>query len=438
MKFTSILGIALTLLTSSVVKSSPDCGEGVGTCPEGKCCSKYGYCGITSDHCENTLGCQTKYGSCYASTSSGKCGANYGRCPKPYQCCSKNGYCGEGNDYCGTGCQSAYGLCGNEEMVVEEMVEWVTEWVTETAFVYVEEIEDSRECGIDIGKSCPDNKCCSIFGYCGTSESYCSLSKGCQAKYGDCYEIVDTANIADEEKEGEGEGEEDTESPECGEGIGSCINAECCSKYGFCGTTKEYCDIDLGCQEEFGLCYSQSKEGQCGEDFGKCPKSDHCCSRDGYCGTGDEYCSMVLGCQSDYGFCINDIVEIVNDDEDEENDENDFYEEDSITTAPVIEPECGEGIGKCPDGQCCSKNGLCGTTVAFCNVGNGCQKEFGLCNSEDQTGKCGEGIGRCPVDEQCCSKEGYCGTTEHYCLPDNGCQELYGRCDSNVSNEFIE
>jgi len=41
------------------------------------------------------------------------------------------------------------------------------------------------ECGSGLGK-CSSGKCCSKWGYCGTKDEYCLLSKGCQAKYGKC------------------------------------------------------------------------------------------------------------------------------------------------------------------------------------------------------------------------------------------------------------
>ncbi|KAJ4990580.1 chitin deacetylase [Stagonosporopsis vannaccii] len=41
---------------------------------------------------------------------------------------------------------------------------------------------DDRECGEGIG-SCPQDKCCSISGYCGTTDNYC-YSPNCQWKYG--------------------------------------------------------------------------------------------------------------------------------------------------------------------------------------------------------------------------------------------------------------
>lgn len=40
----------------------------------------------------------------------------------------------------------------------------------------------------------------------------------------------------------------------CGEGFGSCKEGYCCSRWGWCGKSKYYCDKILGCQSEFGHC----------------------------------------------------------------------------------------------------------------------------------------------------------------------------------------
>jgi peptidoglycan/xylan/chitin deacetylase (PgdA/CDA1 family) len=49
-------------------------------------------------------------------------------------------------------------------------------------------------------------------------------------------------------------------------------------------------------------------------------------------------------------------------------------------TAPVeardSPPECGEGIGSCPAGKCCSRAGYCGTTDAYC-YSPGCKYQYG-------------------------------------------------------------
>ncbi|KAH5128754.1 hypothetical protein HBH70_210270 [Parastagonospora nodorum] len=41
--------------------SPKECGEGIGSCPAGKCCSQIGYCDTTDAHCYSP-GCQYKYG----------------------------------------------------------------------------------------------------------------------------------------------------------------------------------------------------------------------------------------------------------------------------------------------------------------------------------------------------------------------------------------
>ena len=84
---------------------------------------------------------------------------------------------------------------------------------------------------------------------------------------------------------------------------------------------------------------------------------------------------------------------------------------------------CGKNYGQCPDGQCCSKKGYCGTTSAFCSSNLGCQTKYGKCIE----GRCGAKWGSCP-NNQCCSKKGYCGTTSAFCSSSLGCQTTFGKC----------
>jgi len=86
---------------------------------------------------------------------------------------------------------------------------------------------------------------------------------------------------------------------------------------------------------------------------------------------------------------------------------------------------CGGEYGRCPAGQCCSKNGYCGTSSLFCAPSQGCQSAYGDC-------KCGGENGSCPAG-QCCSKNGYCGTTKAYCSADR-CQSKFGDC--KCGNDF--
>jgi hypothetical protein len=88
---------------------------------KGTCCSQYGWCGNTVDYCGT--GCQSGCSNAPSSTSppaystDGKCGASNGGLlcdpnSKVYtgSCCSQYGWCGNTVDHCGTGCQSG---CSN-------------------------------------------------------------------------------------------------------------------------------------------------------------------------------------------------------------------------------------------------------------------------------------------------------------------------------------
>eukprot|EP00833_Pecoramyces_ruminatium_P012783 jgi/Orpsp1_1/1186815/evm.model.d7180000053468.2 len=95
------------------------------------------------------------------------------------------------------------------------------------------------------------------------------------------------------------------------------------------------------------------------------------------------------------------------------------------TSIPTSTGKCGEGVAVCAEGLCCSKRGYCGLTESHCGIG--CQREFGNCNNMDpdvsNNGRCGPDYGntKCPND-QCCSKYGYCGSSDshcgRFCLPD--------------------
>ncbi|KAF2019070.1 carbohydrate esterase family 4 protein [Aaosphaeria arxii CBS 175.79] len=141
-------GSTPTTTTTRVPTSSPtgkvstdgSCGGTNGfTCKGssfGNCCSQYGWCGSTVDHCGT--GCNPSFGTCGSSsntpttttatrpptsTPTNKVISNDGTCggtgqmtckDSPFgNCCSQYGWCGSTTDHCGTGCQSAFGTCGS-------------------------------------------------------------------------------------------------------------------------------------------------------------------------------------------------------------------------------------------------------------------------------------------------------------------------------------
>ena len=67
-------------------------------------------------------------------------------------------------------------------------------------------------------------------------------------------------------------------------GNGICpMNGYCCSQWGYCGTTADYCKVSTS-----GTCGG----GQRGD--GLCPDRTLCCSKWGWCGTGSAFCGRLL------------------------------------------------------------------------------------------------------------------------------------------------
>ncbi|ORX76669.1 hypothetical protein BCR32DRAFT_72541 [Anaeromyces robustus] len=69
----------------------------------------------------------------------------------------------------------------------------------------------------------------------------------------------------------------------------------------------------------------------------------------------NKMCYVKNGCDPRYGFCYDNIIS--------------------------TNGKCGPKYGKCPSGQCCNKNGKCGTKATFCSKQNGCQSKYGKCKN---------------------------------------------------------
>jgi len=65
----------------------------------------------------------------------------------------------------------------------------------------------------------------------------------------------------------------------------ACAGGECCSQYGYCGTSSDYCGD--GCKS--GACWGSPPSSVGGSACGCAP--NECCSQWGYCGTTSDYCS---------------------------------------------------------------------------------------------------------------------------------------------------
>ena len=74
-----------------------------------------------------------------------------------------SGWCGNSTDYCSAsvGCQSAYGTCDNS---------------TTSSGSGTGGISTNNQCGPGFG-TCASNQCCSLAGFCGTTEGICSFPR---------------------------------------------------------------------------------------------------------------------------------------------------------------------------------------------------------------------------------------------------------------------
>ncbi|KAH8663161.1 carbohydrate esterase family 4 protein [Tricladium varicosporioides] len=156
------------------------------------------------------------------------------------------------------------------------------------------------------GYTCPSAlPCCSVNGFCGSTDAYCLASNGCQLAFGNCTTSVAAGTVSPDETCGK------TGAGTAGYTCSS--TSPCCSANGWCGSTSDYCSATAGCQTAFGTCDSAtnssttvgtgtpgtSTNGKCGPVDGTCA-SNECCSLAGFCGTTSEFCNAP-DCQFNYG-----------------------------------------------------------------------------------------------------------------------------------------
>lgn len=142
---------------------------------------------------------------------------------------------------------------------------------------------------------------------------------------------------------------------------GASNTGTCCSQYGYCGATADYCGT--GCQAAYGTGCTGGGGGTnpnlCGPNNGGAScVTGSCCSANGFCGTTADYCLPANGCQAAYGIC-------------------------NSTNTGGGGGNCGPANGNavCPTGQCCSPAGFCGTTEDYCRSPD-CLRGFGTCDSD--------------------------------------------------------
>jgi hypothetical protein len=136
-------------------------------------------------------------------STNGRCGVDFQHtsCGNvEFPCCSKFGWCGSNATiHCGVGCQSPYGLCGDETYaprasptaapsIVPTLSPTSVSTVTPTLAPFTITVSTNGRCGVDFQHTSCGNAqfpCCSQFGWCGSNATvHCGT--GCQSPYGLC------------------------------------------------------------------------------------------------------------------------------------------------------------------------------------------------------------------------------------------------------------
>ena len=94
-------------------------------------------------------------------------------------------------------------------------------------------------CGPSFGDTvCPAGQCCSVYAFCGSTSEHCETACASQ-----CTTLNSpSGNI----------GPNGPCGPKSASGSDVCASGLCCSQFGYCGSTGEYCG--LGCNTAFGQC----------------------------------------------------------------------------------------------------------------------------------------------------------------------------------------
>ncbi|KAF4310289.1 putative glyoxal oxidase protein [Botryosphaeria dothidea] len=273
------------------VQPTCDFNADYSTCLRGQRCSEQNQCDafVTSDddYSGSFVRSVEERASAPAYSQDGKCGPNNGNLlcdpnSTVYKgtCCSPYGWCGNTPDHCGTGCTSGACLSSSSSSASSASNSATKTVVAATAASSGAAPRSDGRCGEDFGgATCDANGayggCCSQYGYCGKTDDHCLASNGCQngckgasssaagtSKAAATSKPATTVSSSTQEPvlgsptaasssgSASATGQVTTDGT-CGASNGGTIcgnwsKGGCCSMYGFCGNTTSHCGE--GCQ----------------------------------------------------------------------------------------------------------------------------------------------------------------------------------------------
>jgi peptidoglycan/xylan/chitin deacetylase (PgdA/CDA1 family) len=212
----------------------------------------------------------------------GKCGDGMGICEEGY-CCSQYNWCGKSEGHCGLGCQSVFGNCN-----VGDFVSSTSDPSEPTGSI---KLSTDGRCS-DIDGSCINNECCSQYGWCGVSVDHCRQCNPLfSGPFGCGKSLVTTSSSPTNTPV-----VKLSTNGRCSEIDGSCIGGQSCSEHGWCGTSSAHltnCNPlfsgPSGCGKspiDNSIIYTPSQscsvDTECGQGY--------CCGKDNMCGSTKDYC----------------------------------------------------------------------------------------------------------------------------------------------------
>lgn len=236
------------------ISTNNKCGAASGKCPLGKCCQRNGNSaeGTCSETCFKQHSYMTEYSG---APHAGQCGTGFKKACGQGQCCSKYGWCGNTTEHCNSG-QAEYNgvvpgspsstagapisnstsMSGNNATVPpppttttttstaptssQATATTATNTSTPPPTALIAVPPGNTKCGPSSGK-CPIGQCCHRDGT--NTEGNCS--NDCHKRNSFMKEYSGPAHIG-----------------QCGTGFEkSCGTGQCCSEHGWCGSTTEHC-----------------------------------------------------------------------------------------------------------------------------------------------------------------------------------------------------
>ncbi|KAK4227387.1 hypothetical protein QBC38DRAFT_194623 [Podospora fimiseda] len=292
-------------------QSSGRCGAGVGRCPDNQCCSDYGFCGLTVDHCHPLFDCQTQYGVCgwpppapvESTTSTTSTSTSTSTTPTPTPTSTSTSTTPTPTSISTTSTTST------TPIVIPPSSTSSTSIPIPTGPLV---ITQNGQCGN--GTICIGNPnygpCCSQFFWCGSSMDFCGA--GCRSDFGACFGIPGLPGT----NPGNGTistppvqtptSTSTTSSTTSTTSIRTTTSTTSTTTSTTSTTTSTTSTTSAAPTPSFVLPPGQrsSTDGRCGNGV-NCLGSNfgRCCSQFGYCGDGDQYCPYIVGCQSEFGYC---------------------------------------------------------------------------------------------------------------------------------------